>query len=46
MLIHVIILVLKCVDNLAKSRSNVSFQTLKLGDVAEFKIKGRTVLSA
>lgn len=26
------------------NQENISFQTLKLGDVAEFKIKGRTVL--
>jgi PTH1 family peptidyl-tRNA hydrolase len=33
----------KVVDHFAK-KENISFQTLKLGDVVEFKIKGRTLL--
>ncbi|WP_396173652.1 aminoacyl-tRNA hydrolase [Flavobacterium sp.] len=33
----------KVVDHFAK-KENISFQTSKLGDVAEFKIKGRTLL--
>lgn len=33
----------KVVDHFAK-KENISFQTSKLGDLAEFKIKGRTLL--
>lgn len=33
----------KVVDHFAK-KENISFQTAKLGDMAEFKIKGRTLL--
>jgi PTH1 family peptidyl-tRNA hydrolase len=33
----------KVVDHFAK-KENISFQTSKLGDVAEFKIKGRTLI--
>lgn len=33
----------KVVDHLAK-KENISFQTAKLGDLAEYKIKGRTLL--
>lgn len=33
----------KIVDHFAK-KENISFQTSKLGDVADFKIKGRTLL--
>lgn len=33
----------KVVDHFAK-KENISFQTAKLGDLAEFKVKGRTLL--